>query len=302
MPITHLQDRALVNLSGPDAEHFLQNIITPNLDGLVAGEAMPGALLTPQGKILFDFVISRRGGDGFAIECRADTADDFIRRLTLYKLRSRIEITLLNQSVVAVEWRDDSAASDDDSSASQIDSTAGNAGSRHIRDLRFPAGVNVLRHYADIPDADTPAEAFAALRVRHGVAESGADFALGDAFPHDILLDQNGGVGLKKGCFVGQEVVSRMHHRGTARRRLLLAGSEAALPRPGTDITADGRPVGTLGTVAGRRGLAIVRVDKVKAAVDAGVPLLAGTTEVTLSIPEWAGFGFPEPVAGAEAD
>jgi folate-binding protein YgfZ len=295
MPTVHLTDRALISIAGPDAEHFLQNIITTDIAGIAAGDAWPGALLTPQGKILYDFLISRRGDDGFLLECRADIADDFMRRLTLYKLRSKLEITKLDQDVVAVAWENDSASSQDDSTSSQIDST-------RLRDRRFPDSSQVVRHHGALPAADTPADGFTALRVRHGVAESGADFELGDAFPHDVLFDQNGGVGLKKGCFVGQEVVSRMQHRGTARRRVLLAHAETALPASGADITADGRPVGTLGTVAGGDGLAVARIDKVKAAMDSGVPLMAGGVTLALSIPEWASFGFPENSTGAEAD
>lgn len=288
MPTVHLKDRALISIAGPDAGHFLQNIITTDIAGMAEGDAWPGALLTPQGKVMFDFLIARRGDDGFMLECRGDVAEDFIRRLTLYKLRAKAEITKLDQTVVAVAWRDDSTSS-------QIDSSS-------VRDRRFAEGANVVRHYGNPPAADTSDKDYAALRVAHAVAESGSDYELGDAFPHDLLFDQNGGVGLKKGCFVGQEVVSRMQHRGTARRRLLIVHAETALPASGTDITADGRPAGKLGTVVGNDGLAIARIDKVKTAMDSGVPLLAGETEVTLAIPEWAGFGFPETSAGAEAD
>jgi hypothetical protein len=288
MPTVHLRDRALISIAGPEAEHFLQNIITTDIAGIAPGDAWPGALLTPQGKILFDFLISRRDEDGFLLECRADVADDFVRRLTLYKLRSKLEITKLDQDVVAVAWQNDSASS-------QIDST-------RLRDRRFPDAAHVVRHHGALPAADATADDFTALRVKHGVAESGTDFALGDAFPHDILFDQNGGVGLKKGCFVGQEVVSRMQHRRTARRRILLAHADAPLPASGINITADGRSVGTLGSVAGYDGLAVARIDKVKAAMDSGVPLMAGGTMLALSIPEWVSFGFPESPTGTEPD
>src|SRR5690606_25391943 len=97
------------------------------------------------------------------------------------------------------------------------------------------------------------------FRIAHGIAESGSDYALGDAFPHDVLLDQTGGIGFQKGCYVGQEVVSRMQHRGTARRRVLIASGESALPAPGTEIVAGGKALGTLGSVVGAQGLAIVR-------------------------------------------
>ena len=97
MPIALLKDRALISVSGPDAEHFLQNILTTDLDALAAGEAKPGALLSPQGKILFDFLISRAGENGFLLECRADVADDFVRRLMLYRLRAKVEIAKADQ-------------------------------------------------------------------------------------------------------------------------------------------------------------------------------------------------------------
>ena len=99
---------------------------------------------------------------------------------------------------------------------------------------------------------------------------------------------------------MGQEVVSRMQHRGTARRRVLLVSADQPLAPTGTDITANGRPVGALGTISGHSGLAIARIDRVKDAMDGGIPLLAGDLPVELSIPSWAKFTFPEHAAGTE--
>lgn len=285
MPSVPLEDRALISVSGPDAEHFLQNILTTDLDKLAPGAAKPGALLSPQGKILFDFLISRAGPDGFLLDCRADIADDFIRRLMLYKLRAKAEIAKRDQGLVGVSWDLDSATSESDSTSSQTDSST-------VRDLRFPDAVRVWRDYRGAASSGTEAD-WTALRVAHGIAESGADYALGEAFPHDVLLDQMDGVGFKKGCYIGQEVVSRMQHRGTARRRVLIAASQVTLPPAGTEIIANGRPLGMLGTVRGNAGLAIARIDRVKDAVDAGTPLVVGDIPVTLSIPAWAKFTFP---------
>lgn len=279
MPTVHLTSRALVSVDGPEAEPFLQNLITPDLAALASGEAKPGALLTPQGKILFDFLISRTG-DGFRLECRADIADDLAKRLTIYKLRARVTIAIQEQELVAVSWGDDSSASQSDSS---------------VRDLRFAEPV--WRHYEALPAATADEPAWTALRAESGIAESGADFALSDAFPHDVLYDQNGGVGLKKGCFVGQEVVSRMQHRGTARRRVMIARSGDVLPEPGTEITVNGRPIGTLGSNADGVGIAIVRIDRVKDALDAGDDILAGEARLTLTIPAWARYTLPETTA-----
>ena len=108
------------------------------------------------------------------------------------------------------------------------------------------------------------------------------------------------GIGFKKGCYIGQEVVSRMQHRGTARRRVLIATAQTPLPPAGTEITANGRLVGALGSVAGTAGLAIARIDRVKDAIDAGTPFLAGDVTVSLSIPAWARFTFPQDATSAE--
>jgi folate-binding protein YgfZ len=291
MTVAHLTDRTLIAVSGLDAEPLLQGIITTDLDALAGRVAKPGALLTPQGKILFDFLVSRAGPDTFLLECRADIADDFIRRLMLYRLRAKVEIVKQDQMVVAVSWGNESATSDFDSAASQTDS-------RTVRDLRFPEAV--FRHYTIGAYASQATGDWSALRTAHGIAESGADYALGEAFPHDVLLDELAGVGFKKGCYVGQEVVSRMQHRATARRRVLLVSAGQLLPAPGTDIAANGRSLGTLGTVAGKQGLAILRIDRVKDALDSGVQLFAGGVPVDVSIPPWAKFTFPANAAGAE--
>lgn len=284
MPFALLRDRALISVSGPDAEHFLQNILTTDLDVLRGGEAKPGALLTPQGKILFDFLISRAGDNAFRLECRTEISDDFVRRLTLYKLRAKVEIAKVDQGLVTVAWGDDSIAS-------QSDST-------DVADARF-VDAAVRRVYGGGAENGDLA-AWQALRIAHGIAESGSDYQLNDAFPHDVLLDETGGVGFKKGCYVGQEVVSRMQHRGTARRRVLIVQGESPLPAPGTELTVAGRPVGTLGSTAGTTGLAIARIDRVKAALDARQPVLAGGVTVSLAIPAWAKFDFPREAVGVE--
>jgi folate-binding protein YgfZ len=283
MPVAYLQDRAILTVAGADAEHFLQNLVTTDLSTLKDGQALPGALLSPQGKILFDFLISRAADGAFRLECRADVSDEFARRLMLYKLRAKVEFGTVPKPV-AVIWVPDGKTQDDP---------------QGLTDGRF-AGT-VTRHYDPLlPEADATTGDWDAYRIAHGVAESGADYALGDAFPHDVLLDQVGGVGFQKGCYVGQEVVSRMQHRGTARRRVLIAHGESPLPASGAEISTGGRALGTLGSVSGDKGLAIVRIDRVKDAMDRGDAIMAGAVPITLTIPEWAKFGYPQS-AGAEA-
>ena len=279
MPSVTLADSSHIAVSGRDTPEFLQSLITTDLPSMPADAVRPGALLTPQGKILFDFLISG-DGDGFLIETSADQRDAFVKRLTMYKLRAAVEISPRGETATTVTW--------------DLPEADGK------RDARFDkAGLTVLRS----PGAGGSDDAalYDALRVEHDIVESGRDFALSDAFPHDVLLDLTDGLSFRKGCYVGQEVVSRMQHRGTARRRPVIVRGEADLPPAGTDILAGGKPVGTLGTVAGKAGLAIVRIDRAADAQREGTPLLAGDVPVTVSLPGWSGLAFPQEASEAGA-
>ncbi len=134
---------------------------------------------------------------------------------------------------------------------------------------------------------------YEAHRISMGMPEGGLDYAYGDTFPHEALMDQYGGVDFKKGCYVGQEVVSRMQHRGTARSRVVMVGADE-LPAAGTEIIADGKPCGKMGSSAGGKGLALLRLDRVKDALDNGGAVLAGGTNISVSIQPWAKFGWPQ--------
>ncbi|NKK82342.1 folate-binding protein YgfZ [Rhizobium leguminosarum] len=290
MPAVFLKDRSLIFVSGAEAQSFLQNLITTDIAALEADEARPGALLTPQGKILFDFMIWR-DGEGYMIETNAGQRDGLLKRLTMYKLRAAVTLAPSTEEGVTVSWGEDAEGARD---------SQGVRGSRGARDSRFAkAGVTLSRRAGRHGDG---AEAlYDALRISHGIVTSGSDFALQDAFPHDVLMDFNGGLSFRKGCYVGQEVVSRMQHRGTARRRVVTVSAATDLPGTGTEITAAGKPVGTLGSVDGGNGLAIVRIDRAGAAMAAGTPLLAGDTPVSLVLPAWSGLVFPASADEASA-
>ena len=278
MPALILPDRTVIRVDGAEAGHFLQNLITANLDTIEADQAQPAALLTPQGKILFDFLISKSGETGYDCDIRADQTGDFVRRLTLYKLRAAVTFEKRAEVPVIAGWD-------------------GDAPHRALRDMRFPDTAHVWRLYGDGSILDAGRSAWDAVRIAHGVAESGADFALSDVFPHDILMDKNGGVDFRKGCYVGQEVVSRMQHRGTARRRVATLTADADLPAvsdTSTEISirAGDKPVGSLGSVAGRSALAIVRTDRVADALAGNIPLTLDGIPVTLTLPGWTGLSF----------
>lgn len=268
MPAALLPDRATLHVTGADAHALLQNIVTADLESLPQDEARPCALLTPQGKILFDFLASRIEG-GVRLDVAGKALPDFVKRLTLYRLRSKVSIEP-SQETVAVRWEE--------------------AGEDGLRDSRFPE-ANVRRLY-DVRVEGDP-EGFRAFRIAAGVVEAEADFPSSDVFPHDVLLDQNGGVSFRKGCYVGQEVVSRMQHRGTARRRVMVLRAEGQIT-PGANVEAAGRTVGTVLAAAGNVAAAVLRIDKMAEALHAGETLSVDGVPVEAEIPSWAGYTLPE--------
>lgn len=288
MPALVLSDRKIVRVGGTDAGHFLQNLITTNIDKIETGEAWPAALLTPQGKILFDFLISKAGETGYDCDIRAECMDAFVRRLTLYKLRAAVTFEQLHEVPVIAGW-------------------GGDAPEGALTDKRFPEDAHAWRLHGSGSILDADRLGWDTIRIANGVAESGHDFALSDVFPHDILMDKNGGVDFKKGCYVGQEVVSRMHHRGTARRRVAVVTADADLPASSSDgseisLLAASKTVGSLGSVAGKSALAIVRTDRVSDALADGTALTVDGTAINLALPAWSGLWFEKSDASAADD
>jgi len=275
-----LQDRTTVAISGNDATHFLHNLITTNVETLSESEARPGALLTPQGKVLFDFLVSHIN-DGYRLDVRRNAADDFIKRLTLYKLRANVTIAQEDQMVVGCSWVTESGGSG-------IDST------HCVQDMRF-AETRMMRHYhnAGAPDEKSvDISAYEEQRVKNGVMEYGVDYGSGDVFAHDVSLDQNYGIDFRKGCYVGQEVVSRMHHRNTARRRIVIVSGDNL--QSGATLIAGNKPTGTLATVSGSHALAIVRLDRVAAAQRDGHDVSVDDQPVSVHLPTQVGYSWPD--------
>ncbi len=283
MPIALLPDRAVVAVSGPDALPFLQGILTCNVETLPEGEARLGALLTPQGKIQFDFLVSRTG-DGFRLDVAAERVPDLVKRLGLYRLRAKVSIAADPTLGGAAAWNGAETAAE----------------TVRVRDGRLPALGERLYFSQGAFSADATEDAYHAHRIGLGVPEGGRDFALSDAFPHEALMDQLGGVDFKKGCYVGQEVVSRMQHRGTARTRILpIVYRDGPAPEPGTEVTAGARSLGVTGSRAGDRGLATIRLDRLGDALAADEPVRAGGTVAGVMKPDFATFAFPSDTAAA---
>jgi len=275
MAEARLGRRGVVAVSGDDGADFLQGLVTADIEQLPEGGTAFGALLSPQGKILFDFLVHRQG-DTYLIDLPAEATGALIQRLGFYKLRSRVEIAdVSGEYTVLVEPAPGARAADP-----RLDAL----GSR-----RLVAGGG-----AELKDGT---ELYDRTRIDLGVAESWRDFATGEVFPHEANFDSLHGVNLSKGCYVGQEVVSRMHHRGSARKRYLSCRIDGETPEVGAQITAEGRAVGVTGSAAGGQVLALLRLDRIGAAIAGEMPLLCGKTQLWPKTQNW---GQPDHRQGEE--
>jgi folate-binding protein YgfZ len=258
-----LADRGVLRVSGPQCETFLQDLVSNDLTTLLPGEARYAALLTPQGKILFDMIIvaiEENGARAFIIDCARDQAPDLAKRLGFYKLRAKVTIEDQSARVAVLAYLD---------GAPQI-------GGVVVRDPRSDAmGFRAYVPPEEATAAQTNIGPYEARRVAAGVPKGGVDFVYGDAFPHEANFDSINGVDFNKGCYIGQEVVSRMQHRGTARKRIVKVAFSGKAPPPGIEIQAGETRIGTMGSSAGGHGLAMVRVDRVGEAEGAGERLVA---------------------------
>jgi hypothetical protein len=268
--VAQLPDRGVVSLSGPEAVDFLDNIATNDLSGMHTGEARFAGLLTPQGKILFEF-FALQTADGFLLETRADRAADLLKRLMMYKLRAKIALADVSADYgIAAAWGPEAPTVTE--------------GWVYTDPRNAELGWRVI-----VPRATTnglagqvvPEALYHERRVALGVAEGGFDYPLGDTFPHEANYDRLHSVSFTKGCFVGQEVVARMQNKTVVRKRVTLVTGAEPLTT-GAEIRVGTAVIGTVGSVAGPHGLALLRIDRAAEAADKGDPLTAGTATITV--------------------
>src|ERR1700719_1457118 len=282
MKLALLPDRGVVKVSGEDARNFLNGLVTTDVTQLAPGQGRFGALLTPQGKIIVDFLITEAStghGGGFLIDCPRPLAQSLATKLGFYKLRAKVVLEDLSDSLgVIAAWGGEPAMKPDLAFADPRDMALG---------WRILAPQELAQKVADLIGADLlDSDAYEAHRIACGAPRGGLDFMYGDAFPHETNMDRLHGVDFDKGCYVGQEVVSRMQHRGTARTRTVRVTLEGGAPEPGEMLLAGGKPVGTMGTTAGHRGLALIRIDRTADALEAGIPLTSGGLAIRLAEPD----------------
>src|SRR6202163_1814790 len=282
MKAAFLSDRGVVKVSGEDARNFLNGLVTTDVTLLRPSLGRFGALLTPQGKITTDFLITEAPaghGGGFLIDAPRALAQGLADKLGFYKLRATVAVENLTDSLgVLAVWDGEPAVKPDLSFADPRNDALG---------WRILVPEELKQKVADLIGADlVDSNAFEAHRISSGAPRGGLDFMYGDAFPHETNMDRLHGVDFDKGCYVGQEVVSHMQHRGTARTRTVRIVLEDFSPEPGTSILAGEKNVGTIGSTAGPNGLALIRIDRAADALAAGVALTAGGLAIRLADPD----------------
>jgi folate-binding protein YgfZ len=276
-----LTGRGVVKVTGGDSRGFLDGLVTAALGAIAPGTARFAALLTPQGKITADFLITEAPpgqGGGFLLDCPAALAPFLTQRLAFYKLRAKVTVEdLSDQFGVMAVW----------GGVPPVSIDLAFADPRHPKlgwRILVPHGLRD-QTAERIGVRLVEPEHYDAHRIACGVPQGGADFAYGDTFPHEANMDRLAGVDFDKGCYVGQEVVSRMEHRGTARTRIVRVLIDGPRPEAGADIVAGGKSIGSMGSARGREGLALIRLDRAADALAAGEAMSAGGVTLRLAEP-----------------
>jgi tRNA-modifying protein YgfZ len=261
-PDQNRPDRAVISITGETALTWLHNLLTCDVSTLGVGSAAYGALLSPQGKILHDMFVYNAGGR-VLIDCATEQRAGLLQKFAMYRLRAKLMIELDNELEVGVhsEKPDDAMSYPDPRQVGMgwrsfvASGTLINAPGSHAYDVR---------------------------RIRLGLADSVQDMGVETVFPHEVNFHQMGGVSFSKGCYVGQEVVSRMQHRGTARNRMLPVTFDK---KPAEmKLTSGDKLIGEIHSCHDHHGLALIRIDRL---ADLTAPLMAGTTTVHVHKPDW---------------
>jgi len=296
---TILEHRAVLMLAGPDVRSFLQGIVSNDVERVSTERALWSAFLTPQGKFLYEFFLVERPGaeEGatlFWLECEAERRTDLMRRLKMYKLRAKVELSDTGEELaVAVLFGPGVSealglatgklgrALDFAGGVGFLDPRLGELGARALlpRD-----GAEAALQAAGFTEAGP--EAYDGLRIGLGVPDGSRDLEVERSILLENGFDELGGVDWAKGCFIGQELTARTKHRALIKKRLLPVEIEGPAPPEGSEVSKNGRPAGVLRSVAGDRGLALLRLERLAEESD----FTAGEARLLPRKPDWAEF------------
>jgi folate-binding protein YgfZ len=295
-----LERRGVLRLSGADARKLLQGLVSNDVDRLAPDSALYAALLTPQGKYLFDFLLHERGDGAILLDGELDRLPALIQRLSMYRLRAQVAMENMSEglAVLAVFGADAAArlGLPPEAGAARVEGDVALAVDPRLAELgarvvlpRGQVDAFVAEHgLAPVPFAD-----YDRHRLELGVPDGSRDLVVEKSILLESGFEELNGVSFGKGCFVGQELTARTKHRGLIKKRLVPVRAEGPLPAPGTPVTRGGRDAGEMrsgadgGVELGGIGLALLRLEQLAPPVAANGPLLAGEVALTPAPPIW---------------
>tara|TARA_A100001037_G_scaffold204872_1_gene183276 strand:- start:305 stop:1243 length:939 start_codon:yes stop_codon:yes gene_type:complete len=291
-----LETRSALVVSGGDAEMFLQNLISNDVTKVSAQRAIYATLLTPQGKFLHDFFVAAHPeiAAAYVIETEADRMADLEQRLTMYRLRA--DVTL---EAAPADWEVLAAFGEGAAEALDLEPVEGAAASRDgsvayvdprlaslgVRAVGPTEALKVLMADAGISESSN--SEYEELRLSLGVPDGSRDILVEKSFPLECNLDDLNAIDYEKGCYVGQELTARTHHRAKIRKRLFPVKSEGPVPEAGLPVTFNDKDIGEMRSGAGQQGLALLRIESLRSAQSEDQPLMVGETAIVPIIPPW---------------
>lgn len=263
-----LAGRAVLAIEGEDVRGFLQGLVSNDMRRVAPGALVFSALLSPQGKFLFEFFVAEHEG-ALLLDTQKARLPELVKRLTMYRLRAKVTFAERNDLSVAAFWDNAPAAP---------------GALLACPDPRHPA-LGLRAFYTSAPPGLT--DDYDAHRIALAIPEGGVDLIPDRALLLEYGYDHLHAVDFAKGCYVGQEVTARSKHRATLHKYIHAVSAESPLPAPGTKVTANGRELGELRSAAGPQGLALLRWQDVAAAQQAGAELSAEGVAIKAQLPSW---------------
>lgn len=264
-----LKHRAVIAISGADSEKFLQGLITNDIKK-AESSAIYALMLTPQGKFLYEFFIVKKD-DEYLIDCSAADKDEILKKLKMYKLRSDVILTDLSDKYESVAIIGDGVFDAIGDAPHKAGSTKPfckgvayiDPRSEKLFGRSFIEIENEYQSFKAYEFSEGFIDDYEQARIEAGIADGDNDMEKEGSFPLDFAMNDIGAIDYKKGCYVGQEVTTRVHHRGKIRKRPYMVTADSPLPPKGTEVTSNGEKIGIMLSSNKNIGLALLQSEKV---------------------------------------